>query len=40
LIYNEIVVVPVSFMKIGSKKELEKKKKIYDEVLTAYDERS
>jgi len=27
-------------MKIGIKKELEKKKKIYDEVLTAYDERS
>lgn len=34
LIYNEIVIVPISFMKIGTKKELEMKKKIYDEVRT------
>jgi len=40
LIYNEIVLVPIHFMRIGTKKELEKKKKIYDEVLTAYDDRS
>lgn len=32
LIYNEIIIVPIKLMRYGTKKEIENKKKIYDEV--------
>jgi uncharacterized membrane protein len=32
LIYNEIIIVPIRLMRYGTKKEIENKKKIYDEV--------
>lgn len=32
LIYNEIIIVPIKLMRYGTKKEIENKKKMYDEV--------
>lgn len=40
LIYNEIVVVPISFMNYGTKKQLDKNKKIEDEDQNKYEDKS